>query len=144
MEVEGECTEVFLTSFSLTFYIYYSGIFTLIQIMVCGNAAAIEVAARTMRAQNLTKFFKFRTNVRSSKFDFKSQISRRPGPLESRSSFSCVGPSSLAAAIRSSLPRPSCSSFAAPYGRNLTAHGRSRWTTTTNICSKRMFGVRDV
>ena len=74
MEVEGECTEVFLTSFSLTFYIYYSGIFTLIQIMVCGNAREIEVVARTMRAQNLTKFFKFRTNVRSSKFDFKSQI----------------------------------------------------------------------
>lgn len=55
------------SDFSLTFYIYYKRILQLFQIIVCGNAGEIEVAARTMRAENLTKFFKFQTNVRSSK-----------------------------------------------------------------------------
>ena len=60
--------------FSLTFYIYYSEIFILIQISICGNADECADAARCVRPENLTKFFKFRTNVRSWKFDFKSQI----------------------------------------------------------------------
>ena len=59
---------------SLTFYIYYKAILKLFQISICGNADECADAARRMRAENLTKFFKFRTNVRSWKFDFKSQI----------------------------------------------------------------------
>lgn len=121
--------------FSLTFYIYYKGILKLFQIMVCGNADESADAARGMRAQNLTKFFKFRRHAAPIKFDFKSQILRRPGSLENCSSFSSRRRSSLTAAICSSLPAPSCSSFTAPYGRNLTWTGRRRRTTKTNICS---------
>jgi hypothetical protein len=44
---------------SLTFYIYYKEILKLFQISICGNTDENEVTARGMRAQNLTKFFKF-------------------------------------------------------------------------------------
>ena len=90
----------------LTLYIYYKAILKLFQISICGNAAANEVAARGMRAENLTKFFKFRTNVRSWKFDFKSQILGGLLTAPNRSSFSSHR--------RSSVARASCSSFAAP------------------------------
>jgi len=49
----------FIFIFSLTFYIYYKAILKLFQISICGNAAAIAGAAPSMRAENLTKFFKF-------------------------------------------------------------------------------------
>ena len=59
--------------FFLTFYIYYKAILKLFQISICGNAATIEVAARWMRAENLTKNVKF-LNKFKRKFDFKNQI----------------------------------------------------------------------
>ena len=126
-------------TFSLTFYIYYKAILKVFQILICGNAAAIEVTARGMRAENLTKFFKFRTNVRSSKFDFKSQIFRRPRPEQSHSSFTPVGRSSFTAAIRSSWPAEICSCPAAPSCSSSTAHTCGAWPRHTNVCSERMF-----
>jgi hypothetical protein len=44
------------------------------KLLVAGTQTPAAVDVRGMRAENLTKFFKFRTFVRSSKLDFKSQI----------------------------------------------------------------------
>ena len=91
----------------------------------------IEVTARGMRAENLTKFFKFRTNVRSSKFDFKSQILRRLPQLLVAAPFRRVGaaPSRGPAAAPSQLPN------AAPPRRTSAARGRGTRTFVRNVCS---------
>ena len=118
----------FTFNFSLTFYIYYKAILKLFQISICGNADENEVVACGMRAENLTNFFKFRTNVRSWKFDFKSQILGGLPTAPSRSSFS--------SRRRSCPAAPSCSSF--------TAHTCGAWPRHMNVCSERMFAYRTI
>ena len=68
-----------------------------------------------MRAENLTKFFKFRTNVRSWKFDFKSQI------LGGLPQLLVVAPTQLPDAAP---PRPTSA-----------ARGRGTRTFVRNVCS---------
>lgn len=85
-----------------------------------------------MRAENLTKFFKFRTNVRSWKFDFKSQIlGGLPQPLVA-APFRRTGaaPSRGPAAAPTQLPN------AAPPRPTPAARGRGIRTFVRNVCSK--------
>jgi len=100
--------EQLLFDFSLTFYIYYNKNFTVYQISICRIPGINGVIAAAMRAGNLTKNFKFRTNVRSWKFDFKSQILGGLPTAPSRSSLAAPKRSSNAAASRRSSPGRSC------------------------------------
>ena len=81
-----------------------------------------------MRAENLTKFFKFRTNVRSWKFDFKSQIFRRPARNKVAAPFRRAGaaPSQLPSAApgRPKFAAASQLPAAAPPRRTPAARGR--------------------
>ena len=133
--------------FSLTFYIYYKAILKLFQISICGNADENEVAARWMRPENLTKFFKFRTNVRSWKFDFKSQILgglprnmdaapfRRTDAAPSQLPSAAPGRTKSAAAPRGRAAAPTQLPNAAPYPPPSAARGRGIRTFVRNVCS---------
>ena len=86
-------------------------------------------AAPSMRAENLTKFFKFRTNVRSWKFDFKSQIWAGSPQLLVAAPFRRTG----AAASRGSAAAPSQLPDAAPPRPIPAARGRGTRTFVRNV-----------